>query len=159
MNEKFYIGNNDFGKGIFAKGSIKNGEVVLKFTGPIVTEKQAEERDTAKYGKVIGNGLQIGHDKYIYLDDPGRMVNHSCNPNAGIRGDTVLVAIRDIEKDEEIRFDYSTTMDEDDWTMRCKCGEKNCRKEIKDFKYLPKETREKYLKLGIVQRFIVKNYS
>lgn len=154
MKEKFIVKESRFGKGVFARDSIKKGEEVLRFSGDIVTGKEAERRDQEKYDYPMGNALQIGDDEYIYLDDPGRCVNHSCNPNAGIKDDRVLVAIKDIEKDEEILYDYSTTMDEDYWTMECKCGEKNCRKVIKDFKHLPKETQIRYLKLGIVQRFI-----
>lgn len=60
------------------------------------------------------------------------------------------MAIKDIEKGEEITWDYSTTMDEDIWEMDCNCGSKKCRKRIRDFKYLPKEIKERYVKLGIV---------
>ncbi len=41
--------------------------------------------------------------------------------------DTMLVALRDISVDEELHFDYSTTMSEGDWTMRCRCGAAQCR--------------------------------
>ena len=60
------------------------------------------------------------------------------------------------KKDEEIFYDYSTTMDEDSWTLQCKCGSQNCRKIVKDFKFLPQELQKKYLELNIVQNFIKK---
>ena len=41
-------------------------------------------------------------------------------------------------------------MNEDNWEMNCKCGSKNCRKIIKNFKYLPKKIQQKYIKLKIV---------
>ena len=87
--------------------------------------------------------LQIGPDLYIGasggLDD---FINHSCEPNAGLRieGTTVdLHAIRDIAAGEEILFDYSTTLDEDDFTMSCQCGAPSCRETIGDGKYLPED--------------------
>jgi len=43
--------------------------------------------------------------------------NHSCDPNAGLQIDgqkVWLVAIKNITQGEEITWDYSTTMDEDD---------------------------------------------
>jgi len=86
------------------------------------------------------------------------LINHSCNPNSGIKCDKILVSVKNIEKDEQIFYDYSTTMDEDSFTMQCDCREPDCRKIVKDFKYLPAKTREKYLKLGIVQNFIAKQY-
>jgi hypothetical protein len=106
----------------------------------------------------MGNPLQIGPDRYIDLEEPGRIVNHSCNPNAGIRDDVQLIAIKDIQKDEEIRYDYSTTMDDGHWTLKCKCNEPNCRKVIKDFKHLPPDVQQKYITLGIVQKFIAEKY-
>ncbi|GAI75942.1 unnamed protein product, partial [marine sediment metagenome] len=101
---------------------------------------------------------QVEKEKYIDLKEPGKYVNHSCNPNVGIKKDKKLVAIKNIKKGEEIFWDYSTSMDEDNWTMKCKCGNKDCRKIIKDFKYLPERTKNKYLKMGIVQKFIAKKF-
>jgi len=49
-------------------------------------------------------------------------------------------------------------MDEDCWTLEGKCESKNCRKIIKDFKFLPKEIQNKYLKKRIVQKFISQNF-
>jgi SET domain-containing protein len=163
MEDKFYVSETDVGRGIFANEKIKKGEHILEFIGPIVTDQQAMDLDMERFGRRIGNALQIGHDKYIYIEEPGRLVNHSCDPNSGIKNDTTLVAIRDITKDEEIRFDYSTTMDEDypgidNWTMECSCGAANCRKIVKDFKHIPKKTRDRYLKLGVVQKFIAEQY-
>jgi len=50
-------------------------------------------------------------------------VNHSCEPNAGFRGDLVLVARRDIGPEEEITWDYSTAIDEEEFPgFACCCG-------------------------------------
>jgi len=58
-------------------------------------------------------------------------INHSCDPNCGCPGDyRRLVAIRDIEEGEEITYDYAMTEKEPDWSMKCKCGEPDCRKTI-----------------------------
>ena len=152
-NENFYINKCKFGRGLFAKKDIKKGEEVLRFTGPIIDFKQAVAKGANK-----GDPLQIGNNLYINLEEPGRFVNHSCNPNAGIQNDVVLVALEDIRKGEEVYFDYSTTMDEDDWVMECGCGNANCRKIIKDFKYLPFQVKQKYLHLKVVQKFIAVQY-
>lgn len=155
ITQKYYIADTDVEKGVFAKRQIRKDEIILKFTGPIINSKQINDRHGKYRG---GRPLQIEDNKYIGIEKPGVFINHSCNPNAGIKKNVNLIALKNIKKDDEIRFDYSTTMDEDSWTMKCKCHKKNCRKIIKDFKYLPKNTQGKYLKLGIVQRFIAKKY-
>jgi hypothetical protein len=89
------------------------------------------------------------------LEKPGRYVNHSCVPNAGIKQHTQLVALRDISRGEEICYDYSTTMHENHWTMICKCGAPGCRKIVRDFRSLPEPLQRRYLDLEIVQPFIM----
>ncbi len=149
MNNKIYIGDTDVGKGVFAKRLIKKGEKILKFTGRIVNAGQINKEKSRR-----GDPLQISDNKYIDLEEPGILANHSCNPNVGIKNDKILIALKNIKKGEEIRYDYSLTMDKSEWVMKCKCYQKNCRKIVKDFKYLPKQLQKKYLKLGIVQKFI-----
>ncbi len=46
---------------------------------------------------------------------------------------------------------------EDPFEMDCNCGNKNCREKIRDFKYLPKDIQNKYIKLGVVSVFIIKS--
>ena len=101
--------------------------------------------------------LQIGRGVYVDLEEPGCFANHSCEPNAGIVGG-VLIAIQSIAAGSEVRYDYSTTMDEDYWTMPCRCGVSECRGVITDFKDLPRVVRERYLTLGVVQPFIAEQY-
>lgn len=149
--DSIYIKNCSFGLGVFAKKDIKKGEKILDFIGPIISKQEAEGP--------MGNPLQIDKNKYINLEKPGVLVNHSCQPNAGIVNDTVLVVIMDIKKDEEIFYDYSTTMDEDNWTLQCKCINQNCRQIVSDFKYLSQELQKKYLELRVVQNFIQKQYN
>ena len=57
--------------------------------------------------------LQIASGLYLDIGEPGVLVNHSCAPNAGIRDDVRLVALSDIVVGEEIFYDYSTTMGEE----------------------------------------------
>jgi SET domain-containing protein len=144
------------GKSVVANRNFKKDEHIIELHGELFTYKQLP----TPYEEVVDHYTQIGSDLYLGpsggLDD---FVNHSCNPNSGIKvtnKKVVLIAIKNIPKGQEITFDYSTTMDEDDWEMNCKCGSQYCRKSIKDFKYLPKEIQEKYIKLGIVPKFILK---
>lgn len=153
MSEKFKIKeNSNFGKGLFATKLIKENEQILEFIGPIISLEEALQKEAAK----LSYPLQVGPKEYMDIQEPGVLANHSCSPNAGIIDDKLLVAIKDIKSGQEIVWDYSTTMDEDNWTLECKCGCLNCRHTIKDFRHLPLETQKKYLELNIVQSFIKK---
>jgi hypothetical protein len=138
------------GRGLFADQSYKAGDVILRFEGRTVPAQVV-----AAMGDEQCYMIQIGRDLYFEPEAPGRYTNHSCTPNAAIKDDYVLVALSDIHADEQICFDYSTTMSEDNWTMECRCGSPNCRGVIKDFAELPTDLQHRYLGLGVVQSFIV----
>lgn len=70
------------------------------------------------------------------------MFNHSCGPNAGVKGQVVLVARRNINPGEEICFDYETT-DTVDLKFDCECGAKDCRKKIDGSSWKKKNSKEK----------------
>jgi SET domain-containing protein len=144
-----YVSTSSTGRGLFAGEPIAAGRCILQFSGPILTLNETRAR-----GPDAANALQIGIDRYMYLDEPGRFVNHSCSPDAAVIGDTRLVAIRAIAQGEEIRFDYSTTVS-DGWTMPCLCGAAECRGLVVAFQLLPEPLRRRYALLGHVQRFIV----
>lgn len=151
MSEKFEIKESgNFGRGVFAVIPIKKDEMILEFTGPIISLEQALQKPMDK----MSCPLQIESTKYIDIQAPGVLVNHSCSPNAGIKNDRFLVALKDILPGQEIFYDYSTTMDEDNWTLSCECGCQNCRHIIGDFRHLPLDVQKKYLDLNIIQSFI-----
>jgi hypothetical protein len=137
------------GRGVFTEELIPAEGRIIRFSGPYLRYEQTTPSTYA---------LQIGPDLYIgasgELDD---YINHSCEPNAGLRidGTTVdLYAIRDIAAEEEILFDYSTTLDEDDFTMSCQCGALSCRGLIGDGKFLPENVWKKYIGLGIIPEYV-----
>src|SRR5262245_64556073 len=144
-----YIDICPVGRGLFAGESIAPGTEILRFTGPVLTLREVRAR-----GAAAANALQIGIDRYLDLDEPGRLVNHSCAPNAAVVDDTRLVAICGIAPGEEIRFDYSTTIG-DGWTMPCRCGAPECRGLVVAFQLLPEPIRRRYALLGQVQRFML----
>jgi hypothetical protein len=138
------------GRGVYAGEPIAAGNLILRFSGPYLRHSQTTAETYA---------LQIGPDLYIggsgEMDD---LVNHSCDPNAGVRikGRTAaLHAIRDIAAGEEISFDYSTTLDENDFTMECRCGSPACRVTIRDGKLLPDAVWGKYRRLGILAPYVL----
>jgi hypothetical protein len=144
------VGRSALGRGVFAAQHFQPGQPVLTFGGPVLATPEM-----LALGHDRAYALQIGSGEFIDLLSPGRYLNHSCDPNAGIVDERVLIALRSIVPGEEIRFDYSTAMRGDHWTMECRCGEYLCRRVVLDFHHLPPITQNRYLQLGIVQRFIV----
>lgn len=139
----------DFGIGLFAIEELTEGTEILRFSGTELTLAQVRSKQDRAC-----DALQIGINRYIDLSEPGRAVNHSCDPNAGVHDDLTLVALRTIRRDEEIRFDYSTTIG-DGWTMPCACGFRDCRGLVAAYRLLPETVRNRYAILGLVQRFLV----
>lgn len=140
----------ELGRGLFADRSYNAGDEILRFEGRTV-----HATVVAAMGDEQCYMIQIGRDLYLEPEAPGRYTNHSCAPNAAIKEDYRLIALLPIDVGDEIRFDYSTTMSEDNWTMECRCGAANCRGIIRDFAELPIDLQQKYLSLCIVQSFIV----
>lgn len=155
--KKLILSESKLGKTVLAGKKFNKNEIIIEFTGLIMKRDELPDLINPEDDRY----LQIGVDKYLgpsgYFDD---YFNHSCNPNAGIRiieDKFFLIAIKDINLKEEITWDYSTTMDEDNWEMNCECGDKNCRKKIRDFKYLSEYIKKRYIRLNIVPDFILKN--
>jgi SET domain len=146
---KLDIREGAYGRAVFAGETIPAGTLIARFTGPFLRYAQTNASTYA---------LQIGPDLYIGgsggVDD---LFNHSCDPNAGvmIQGTSAeLHAIREIRPGEEIAFDYSTTLDEGDFTMACQCGSPGCRGTIGDGRDLPESVWRRYLELGILPEYV-----
>jgi uncharacterized protein len=99
------------------------------------------------------NGLQITEDLVISVTDRESIgginyVNHSCNPNAGIRGQIFLVAMRDIAAGEEVTFDYAMTLYGHEgipaYRMECHCQAADCRGIITDNDWKIPELQKRY---------------
>ena len=117
------------GRGLFAKEPIAKGEIVVVKGGYVITTAQRN-----KLSEYMGlSEIQIAEDLHIGPTTPedregGMMhLNHSCEPNLGLQGQIVFVALRDISKDEELTFDYAMTDDDPHDEMECNCGTSSCR--------------------------------
>ena len=81
--------------------------------------------------------------------EPADFFNHSCEPNAGLKGQLFLVALRDIGAGEEICFDYAMVVSESVgsdvvFTMSCNCGSARCRREITESDWQRPELQRRY---------------
>lgn len=148
------VDDSPFGKGIVATQNITKGEIIFKFAGPILSLKEFFD----KYETNDDNVLQIDTDRFMDVIEPYVYVNHSCDPNAGVRNYGVLFALKEIKVGEEIFFDYSTTVDDVIWSMECRCGSKICRGVIGDFLTVPHERKLYYLDNNALLTHIKRTY-
>jgi uncharacterized protein len=157
-NLEFKIKNTGkYGKGVFALENIKKGRIIKILSGEIISFDECIKR--IKKGKERqSDSLQVGLELDMDFDTLSNTFNHSCNPNAGIRKTSELFALRNIKKGEEITYDYSATIGPNIplslWSMRCKCGAKNCRKIVGNVLTIPDKILQKYKKLGALQDYM-----
>ena len=147
------------GKGEFAIEDIKKGEILSIFGGHIITRKERNNlpEDVRYLSLGIDDEMFIGPKSTEELDD-GDWFNHSCEPNAGLKGQIILVAMRDINKGEEITFDYVMSCSqkgEKRVLFNCECSANNCRKEITNLDWKIKELQQKYN--GYFSYFVQRN--
>lgn len=57
-------------------------------------------------------------------------LNHSCNGNCGFDDNGDFVAIRSIQKGEEIAYDYALVESNPNFSMPCHCGAATCRHRV-----------------------------
>jgi SET domain-containing protein len=127
------------GKGVFAVEPIAAGERLIEYKGERISWKEALRRHPH-------NPKEPNHTFYFALDGGGvidgkvdgnsaRWINHSCAPNCEaeeIDGHVYVHALRDIEADEELFYDYGLVIDARQTKKlqkeyECRCGARKCR--------------------------------
>lgn len=95
---------------------------------------------------IVGVRIRAYYDRYIVprKSSHGWFLNHSCEPNSGILGRTSIVALCNISRGEQVTIDYSTNIGWDGFTMGCRCGDRNCRRVIRSYKYLTDKHKSFY---------------
>lgn len=144
LSNKVEIRTNSLnGKGIFAKDNIKKGEIVFIKGGHILTRDEIFSSGVINSYFPISDEYFLGATNKDEEDQIKLYQNHSCNPNIGLHGEITFIAMRDIEKDEELTVDYAF-IDNEDYSFECTCGSNNCRKTITGFDWKIKELQDKY---------------
>lgn len=133
------------GNGVFAKAAIVQGEELIEYKGDLVTHDEADEQHSGD----IASGhtfLFTLNEKYI-IDgnrngNVARWFNHSCEPNCiayvhedpkgRLKKDRVVIeALRDIEKGEELTYNYGIILEQRHTAQlkkiwACHCGAPSC---------------------------------
>ena len=133
------------GRGLFAIGEFRPGEIVCVKGGYIFTRADLNE-----IAPVLGPAeIQIADHLFIGPRNPEEreramiFSNHSCDPNIGVQGQIVFVALRRIAAGEELTHDWATT-DDDDYVLQCRCGAKVCRGTITGRDWQNQDLQRKY---------------
>ncbi|VEN53086.1 unnamed protein product [Callosobruchus maculatus] len=122
--------SNGCGWGVKATRKIHCGEFVCEYVGEIITHEEAEERGRAydQEGRTYLFDLDYNSKDNPYTVDAAKFgnishfINHSCDPNLGVYAVWIdcsdpnlprlaLFALREIQRDEEITFDYMMNID------------------------------------------------
>lgn len=132
----------DGSRGVYARRSIKAGERLAVWGGEVITW-EALNRLPSEVRRLT---LQIEEDLYLVTsrEGPADWVNHSCEPNAGLSGQIVLVALRDIAPGEEVCFDYAMSDGSPYDEFDCSCGSAHCRGRVTGNDWRRPELIERY---------------
>ena len=122
-------------KGVFAVSPIKKDEIIAVWGGYVITQKEFSRLLKTDFKNIQDYATKIAEGFYLVSCKKGRLeeddfFNHSCNPNAGMRGQIIIAAMRNIAAKEEITYDYAMTDADFDYSFSCNCLAENCRKLI-----------------------------
>ncbi|RZI42834.1 SET domain-containing protein [Herbaspirillum sp. HC18] len=127
------------GNGVFARRRIAAGQRIIEYKGERVAWEEALRRAEAKGGPInhtflfsladgrVIDGGQRGND--------ARFINHSCEPNCEAMehedGRVFIYALRDIERGEELNYNYALIYDGRRTAavkraFACRCGAPSC---------------------------------
>jgi len=133
------------GRGLFAAKPIRKGEIVSVRGGHILTPQMLKKcrKPPGYWGYPIADGLVLGPLTKKETESVMMFLNHSCEPNVGIQGQILFVAMRPIRAGEELTIDYAM-FGSYSRPMRCKCQAATCRGVIASADWRCKELQRKY---------------
>jgi hypothetical protein len=131
------------GRGLFAERRIDAGTTIAACGGQVLHREQFATLSDA----VRTHSLQIDDDLYLVCDrelEPADLLNHSCEPNVGIRGSVLFVALRAIAPGEELCYDYAMSDTDDYDEFVCVCDTFSCRRLVTGGDWKLPELQERY---------------
>jgi SET domain-containing protein len=130
--------------GCYTTVPIKNKRLVVEYTGPRLTIKEADDI-YEKSPRTYLFGLTDG-EHVIDGDGVAAFINHSCDPNCEadeISGRVLITSIRDIQAGEELSYDYNLYDGELDDESPCFCQAAGCRGSMYSEKELARRAKAK----------------
>jgi hypothetical protein len=127
------------GYGAFARKFIPKGTRLIEYVGERMSHKEADKRYEDADPNDNHTFLFIADRKTVIDATSGgnesRFINHSCDGNCTSeteKGRVFIDAIKDIQKGEELGYDYQIPRDKEDppnvdKIYACRCGSSKCR--------------------------------
>ncbi len=119
---KLKVKKSSAGLGLFADEKIPKGTFIIEYYGPVLTNKERDEKGGKYLFETSANRTIDGSGRY----NTARYANHSCKPNCEIeiiRGRIYIVSKKSIKPGEELTYDYGKEY-VDEFINPCKC--KSC---------------------------------
>lgn len=150
--EGIEVRSTEHGHGVFATRAYRRGERVMVTTG-VLLNHQTEHT------------IQVNLHQHLEPRFPVRLINHSCNPDLGVKttpqGLPDFYALRDIRTGEELNFDYAMTElthvprtnQALEFNLECHCGEPTCRGQLGYYNILPASDKRRYA--GFLSEYLV----
>ncbi|OHF03331.1 SET domain-containing protein [Colletotrichum orchidophilum] len=132
------IKTSDRGYGIRANRCFEPNQIVMEYTGEIITDEECNNRMETKY-KDNKCYYLMSFDQNMIIDATtgsiARFVNHSCAPNcrmikwivSGQPRMALFAGDKPIMTGEELTYDYNFSPFSDENVQKCLCGAANCR--------------------------------
>ncbi|KAL9188194.1 hypothetical protein ACHAXT_006572 [Thalassiosira profunda] len=128
------------GWGVFNNGeTINSGDLIIEYRGELIGNAVADKREV-EYEKAGLDDYMFRIDAFTVCDatilgNVARYINASCTPNcytqiitAGENKRIVIYAKRDIQRGEELAYDYKFSLEYDpSKRLPCHCGAPDCR--------------------------------
>lgn len=129
------------GRVVVATEFIPSGEVVCSSR----IRSLAPERD--RYS------LQKDENIHLYIDEPGQIFSHSCEPNLAVRDNNFgafdFVTVRPVLAGEELSFHYGMSEAVSVAVSACCCGASHCQGRSLGFWELTRERQIALVRLGV----------
>ncbi|KAG5416734.1 SET1 [Candida metapsilosis] len=126
--------------GLYAMEPIAAKEMIIEYVGERIRQQVAEHREKSYLRTGIGSSYLFRIDENTVIDATkkggiARFINHCCNPSCTakiikVEGKKriVIYALRDIEANEELTYDYKFEREtNDEERIRCLCGAPGCK--------------------------------
>ena len=126
------------GNGVFARRKIHAGDRIEEYTGERITAEESAIRAEKSGGPVNHTFFFSLNDGQVIDGGSGgndsRFINHACEPNCEAeedQGRVYIFALQDIERGEELYYNYALEYEERHTAkvkkqFECRCGMPNC---------------------------------
>lgn len=126
--------------GLYALEPIQAREMIIEYVGESIRQQVAEHRERSYLKTGIGSSYLFRIDENTVVDATkkggiARFINHCCDPSCTAKiikvGNTkriVIYALRDIDANEELTYDYKFEREtNDEERIKCLCGAATCK--------------------------------